>query len=67
MDDVLYQQYGAAIRSVMDVRARYQDVCLAHGSESGEADQAHAYLEREVEHLNQVRDRYDAASGTPGK
>lgn len=62
MNDQLSNEYGAAIGSVFDARKRYDAACEAQGSDSWAAQQAHEYLEREIDHRNQLREQYDAAS-----
>ena len=62
MNEDLYREYGAAIGAVMDARKQYEVTCAAQGSQSWAAEQAHDYLEREIGHRDQMRERYDAAS-----
>jgi hypothetical protein len=62
MSDELYTEYSAAIGSLMVARKQYADACEDQGVESWAAEQAHDYLTREIEHRDQVRERYDAAA-----
>lgn len=61
MSSELYLEYGSAIRSLSDARLRYAEVCKDQGSESWAAEQAKGYLDREMQHRDKIRDRYDAA------
>ena len=69
MSDELYKVYSAAIGSVMAARKQYADACENQGAESWAAEQAQAYLTREVAYRDQVREQYDAAARTrpPGE
>ena len=62
MSDELYREYNAAIGALMVARQQYADACETQGAESWAAQQAQEYLTREVEHRDQVRERYDAAA-----
>ena len=62
MSDELYREYNAAIGALMVARQQYADACESQGAESWAAEQAQEYLTREVEHRDQVRERYDAAA-----
>ena len=62
MTNELYAEYNAAIGSLMMARKQYVDACENQGSESWAAEQAQEYLNREVEHRDRVRERYDAAA-----
>ncbi|GAC1511052.1 MAG: hypothetical protein NVS2B16_11940 [Chloroflexota bacterium] len=53
---------GAATRSVVEARSRYEVVCATQGEESWAAQQAHDYLEREIVHRNEVRRCQDAGA-----
>src|SRR5579875_543758 len=59
----LYQEYNAAIGSVNNARQQYERACANHGADSWAAEQAQSYLDREIAHRDEVRARYDAASG----
>lgn len=65
MDQQVSTEYNAAVGSVMDARKRYETACTAQGAESWAAQQAREYLDREIEHRNEMRRRYDAAVNTP--
>lgn len=69
MSDELYLEYNAAIGALMSARKQYADACDHQGADSWAAEQAQEYLTREVEHRDQVRERYDAAARTrpPGE
>lgn len=62
MSEDLYAEYNAAIGGLMVARKRYTDACETHGAESWAAQQAQEDLNREVEHRDQVRKRYDATA-----
>lgn len=62
MSDQLYEEYSAAIGSVMAARKQYADACENQGTGSWAAEQAQDYLTREVDHRDQIRVRYDSAS-----
>jgi hypothetical protein len=62
MSEELYSEYSAAIGSLMVARKQYADACDDQGAESWAAEQAQDYLTREIEHRDQVRERYDAAA-----
>lgn len=69
MSDELYLEYNNAIGSLMAARKGYEDACESQGAESWAAEQAQEYLNREVAHRDEVRERYDAAarSRPPGE
>lgn len=67
MTKELYVEYNAAIGSLIDARQRYEEACTSQGAESWGAEQAHDYVTREVDHLQEVRARYDAASRRAGR
>jgi hypothetical protein len=62
MSEELYTEYSAAIGALMVARKQYADACDDQGAESWAAEQAQDYLTREIEHRDQVRERYDAAA-----
>ena len=62
MSNPHYVEYNDAIGSLMAARKQYADACESQGVESWAAEQAQEYLTREVEHRDQVRERYDAAA-----
>jgi hypothetical protein len=60
---VVGDEYRASVGSVMDARKQYDEACRTQGRDSWPAQQAQTYLNREIEHRNEMRARYDAASG----
>lgn len=60
-------EYGASIGSVMKARKQYEEACAAQGPASWAAEQAHAYLAREIEHRNEMRQRHDEAEARPAR
>lgn len=62
MSDELYIEYNAAIGSLMVARKLYADACQHQGVESQAAVQAKDYLTLEIQHRDQVRERYDVAA-----
>ncbi|MGI8826463.1 MAG: hypothetical protein ACR2JC_12605 [Chloroflexota bacterium] len=67
MNKEMSDEYGESIGAVMDARKQYDDVCAVHGTESWAAEQAHDYLQRATVHRDDMRERYDGASGMSGK
>ncbi|GAC1474479.1 MAG: hypothetical protein PVSMB7_29550 [Chloroflexota bacterium] len=53
-------EYAESVGSVVAARNAYEAACAAHGAESWAAEQAQAYLQREIEHRNQMRTQHDA-------
>lgn len=62
MNDQAGDEYSAAVGSVMDARKKYESTCEAQGADSWAAQQAHDYLEREIDHRNEMRRRHDEAA-----
>lgn len=67
MNNPMGDEYVAATGSVMAARKQYDDACTAQGAESWAAQQAHDYLQREIDHRNVMRERYDAAGSERSK
>ena len=61
MNDPNYDEYNASVGAVMQARKEYEVACAADGADSQGAEQAKAYLDRQVEHRNEMRRRHDKA------
>ena len=58
-------EYNEAVGAVMAARRQYEAMCDGQGAESWAAEQARDYLQRQIEHRDEMRKRHDAAPDAP--
>lgn len=61
----LFDEYNAAIGSLVAARHEYEAACTEQGAASSAAERAQEQVSRAVEHRDEVRERYDAVSVRP--
>lgn len=54
-----HDEYNASVGAVMQARKEYDAACADFGADSWRAEQAKEYLDRQVEHRNEMRVIHD--------
>ncbi len=63
MNNQQSDEYSDSVGSVVNARKEYEAACAAAGADSWPAEQAKDYLDRQIQHRDEMRVRHDEAAG----